>query len=1141
MPIEGAMRGDLDFFNASQREIFAGNSTGPDLSFQRWGSMCVSCNAGGAEVFYYASDNCDPYSLVKDYELTKMQCTSDSGRDLTYISTCDVFTVNQCPQPPGGTGLRVIEHSDKFCESDPASDGDGTGYFVALNSNAMDTCIAVTEQASQAHSFAYAEDLFGLFSNTGSFKACCTNSTAFVYRFLDDSCTESEMDNRGLEFNLDGCHGQSDARIRYSAICADAVQSEECPPLIPVVEEEEADISPVASKASMRVVFEEDIAVVLASDESRAAFEDRFISTVSALLTVPADRIVVLDIVAGSFEVSFEVIAREGDSESAIARSQRLQTIIQQQQSTGGSEEGGTQSPFPSTFFGTALAAVITPDADDPDACDPPSECEWVAPPSPVPPPPPVVPEPETEFPIVPVMAIGAVLSCLLMVVGTLKSKAYKRWTSMRTYKQAAKEQASKAKQVKAWTKAEKEIRGALAEGKLLQQQADASDKVMKLFVEKSLAVLTLLSSESGFPLVNYLTELRQTVGMAQAGLSQDTNQLSSKLERVLSCISSNTAAAKVGVVPTAELDPPQVNNFVGGATGGQYARKAVEVVVDDDDEFKPLKTSDDASNKTVWIGKIPENCADGPSALTDALGVFGKVLSVTVRRKPGDCKSWALATFLDKKAAKAATMRAGLLVRDAVGKQVKLTIKGAKVDQELNKENTGALASMWASQEQKVAAAVRIQAAMRGSISRKRAGKAGGGAGGGAPRRRRSSTESEVGGGGRRRRSSVESDAGSTGGGRRRRSSVESDASSAGSGRRRRTSVAEKVVDTDADAHGSSVEAELTVWVGGLPESCAGNASALTTVLTTFGKVLSVTIRRKPGHRASWALASFVEKSAADKAIARGGVEVRDGVEKVTLVIKKVKIDAELRKKGTGALAATWANQEQKIAAAIRIQAVMRGSFSHKRNQKPMRRRSSERSSDAPVRRRSSAEREDNQAKSKQRSATRRGSVKEVKTMRRRRGSVEESVVDDDSQITPGSETTIWVGGLPENCADDPAAVTDALQVFGKVLSVTVRRKPGVCKSWAFATFVEHACSVQAVSSGAVTVADAEGQAVTLSLKAAKVDKELAKSSTGALASMWAGQEQKISAAIRIQAMVRGSNARRAKKHTRRRSGAHG
>jgi tRNA threonylcarbamoyladenosine modification (KEOPS) complex Cgi121 subunit len=97
------------------------------------------------------------------------------------------------------------------------------------------------------------------------------------------------------------------------------------------------------------------------------------------------------------------------------------------------------------------------------------------------------------------------------------------------------------------------------------------------------------------------------------------------------------------------------------------------------------------------------------------------------------------------------------------------------------------------------------------------------------------------------------------------------------------------------------------------------------------------------------------------------------------------------------------------------------------------------------------------------------------------------------------------------------------------------------VCKSWAFATFVEHACSVQAVSSGAVTVADAEGQAVTLSLKAAKVDKELAKSSTGALASMWAGQEQKIAAAIRIQAMVRGSNARRAKKHTRRRSGAHG
>ena len=160
---------------------------------------------------------------------------------------------------------------------------------------------------------------------------------------------------------------------------------------------------------------------------------------------------------------------------------------------------------------------------------------------------------------------------------------------------------------------------------------------------------------------------------------------------------------------------------------------------------------------------------------------------------------------------------------------------------------------------------------------------------------------------------------------------------------------------------------------------------------------------------------------------------------------------------------------------------------------------------------------------------------------MRRRRGSVVEAVVDDDAEIAPGSETTVWVGGVPEDCADDPAAVTDALKVFGKVLSVTVRRKPGDCKSWAFATFVDEASCVQAVNSGSLTVADGAGKAVTLTLKAAKIDQELQKTGTGALASMWAGQEQKIAAATRIQAMVRGSAARRAKKSSRRRRGSRG
>eukprot|EP01044_Picomonas_judraskeda_P008835 COSAG03_NODE_1034_length_4987_cov_5.503069_6_plen_185_part_00 len=135
---------------------------------------------------------------------------------------------------------------------------------------------------------------------------------------------------------------------------------------------------------------------------------------------------------------------------------------------------------------------------------------------------------------------------------------------------------------------------------------------------------------------------------------------------------------------------------------------------------------------------------------------------------------------------------------------------------------------------------------------------------------------------------------------------------------------------------------------------------------------------------------------------------------------------------------------------------------------------------------------------------------VTNSKTMRRRRGSVDEAVVEKDDEVTPGSQTTVWVGGLPINCADDPAALTDALKAFGKVLSVTVRRKPGYCKSWAFATFAEQASCLQAVGSGSITVEDSAGEAVAVTLKAAQVDEELKKDGTGALASTWAGQEEK-------------------------------
>ena len=49
----------------------------------------------------------------------------------------------------------------------------------------------------------------------------------------------------------------------------------------------------------------------------------------------------------------------------------------------------------------------------------------------------------------------------------------------------------------------------------------------------------------------------------------------------------------------------------------------------------------------------------------------------------------------------------------------MRLAVKEAKVDKELQKSSTGALAGMWADQERKIEAVVRIQAAMRGRKTR--------------------------------------------------------------------------------------------------------------------------------------------------------------------------------------------------------------------------------------------------------------------------------------------------------------------------------------------------------------------------------------------------------------------------------------
>ena len=129
------------------------------------------------------------------------------------------------------------------------------------------------------------------------------------------------------------------------------------------------------------------------------------------------------------------------------------------------------------------------------------------------------------------------------------------------------------------------------------------------------------------------------------------------------------------------------------------------------------------AAEKTVWVGGLPHSIASAalqdPSALMDLMKVFGDVVSVTVRLKRGELKSWAFATFAARESADRASEVGAVTASDDHGKAVLLVIKKAELEKELGKESTGALASTWRSQERKVAAAISIQRVVRGVRSR--------------------------------------------------------------------------------------------------------------------------------------------------------------------------------------------------------------------------------------------------------------------------------------------------------------------------------------------------------------------------------------------------------------------------------------
>ena len=156
-----------------------------------------------------------------------------------------------------------------------------------------------------------------------------------------------------------------------------------------------------------------------------------------------------------------------------------------------------------------------------------------------------------------------------------------------------------------------------------------------------------------------------------------------------------------------------------GGGSRARHSRRHSSVAREESSSASNTR----AAEKTVWVGGLPHSIASAalqnPSALMDVMKVFGELVSVTVRLKRDELKSWAFATFAARESADRASEVGAVTVSDDNGKAVQLIIKKAELERELGKESTGALASTWRSQERKVAAAISIQRVVRGVRSR--------------------------------------------------------------------------------------------------------------------------------------------------------------------------------------------------------------------------------------------------------------------------------------------------------------------------------------------------------------------------------------------------------------------------------------
>jgi hypothetical protein len=107
----------------------------------------------------------------------------------------------------------------------------------------------------------------------------------------------------------------------------------------------------------------------------------------------------------------------------------------------------------------------------------------------------------------------------------------------------------------------------------------------------------------------------------------------------------------------------------------------------------------------TIWVGGLPAVfLGEAPeAAVTDLCSRFGEIVTVTVRTKPGENKSWALVTYADAESADLA-VQAGMYVPVAGSETPQeLRVEIADVEAELQKGTTGYLAHMATRHEEEV------------------------------------------------------------------------------------------------------------------------------------------------------------------------------------------------------------------------------------------------------------------------------------------------------------------------------------------------------------------------------------------------------------------------------------------------------